>query len=232
MAWPCEFGVNRPSTSILRTDCGDNSGMEIFSIVFMLGLVAMVLNGNAQRKRLGQLAGKLRPYQIERNMESLIEGYLRAVGEGDPVRQQQVWGALAATEQSLSQQLSRLVEDLRQDKETSWRMSGVPFQALLADKLPPSSSFDLAALMQMHAQGVAACARHPEEETPAERKQRAFTMTAELLLMQHSCHWYCRSLSMASARLQARHSTSYQQVVSAVSSATRQTYTKITSLPF
>lgn len=39
--------------------------MEIFSIVFMLGLAAMVLNANAQRKRLAFLAGHLRPYQIE-----------------------------------------------------------------------------------------------------------------------------------------------------------------------
>jgi hypothetical protein len=29
--------------------------------------------------------------------------------------------------------------------------------------------------------------------TPQQRKRRAFTMTAELMLMQHTCHWFCRS---------------------------------------
>ena len=152
--------------------------MEIFSIVFMLGLAAMVLNANAQRKRLAFLAGHLRPYQIEKQMESLIDGYLRALGEADPVRQQQVWGTLSTIEQSLSDQVARLAQDLHRVDATQTRMSGVPLQALLADKLPDSSVLDLRALMEVHAQGVAASARHPDDETPEARKQRAFMMTA------------------------------------------------------
>ena len=205
--------------------------MEIFSIVFMLGLAAMVLNANAQRKRLAFLAGHLRPYQIEKQMESLIDGYLRALGESDPVRQQQVWGTLSTIEQSLSDQVARLAQDLHRVDATQTRMSGVPLQALLADKLPDSSVLDLRALMEVHAQGVAASARHPDDETPAARKQRAFMMTAELMLMQHSCHWFCRSLALASARLQAKHNTPYRQVVASVSQATRQAYTRLTSFP-
>ena len=205
--------------------------MEIFSIVFMLGLAAMVLNANAQRKRLAFLAGHLRPYQIEKQMESLIDGYLRALGESDPVRQQQVWGTLSTIEQSLSDQVARLAQDLHRVDATQTRMSGVPLQALLADKLPDSSVLDLRALMEVHAQGVAASARHPDDETPEARKQRAFMMTAELMLMQHSCHWYCRSLALASARLQAKHNTPYRQVVASVSQATRQAYTRLTSFP-
>ena len=205
--------------------------MEIFSIVFMLGLAAMVLNANAQRKRLAFLAGQLRPYQIEKQMESLIDGYLRALGESDPARQQQVWGTLDATEQSLSQQVTRLAEDLQRADPAQTRMSGVPLQALLADKLPDSAVLDLRALIQVHAQGIAALARHPDEETPAARKQRAYTMSAELLLLQHSCHWYCRSLALASARLQAKHDTPYRQVVQSVSNGTRQAYARLTNYP-
>ena len=33
-------------------------------------------------------------------------------------------------------------------------------------------------------------------------------MSAELFLMQHTCHWYCRSRAVASARMLARHKTS------------------------
>ena len=201
--------------------------MEIFSIVFMLGLAAMVLNANAQRKRLAFLAGQLRPYQIEKQMESLIDGYLRALGESDPVRQQQVWGTLSTIEQSLSDQVARLAQDLHRVDATQTRMSGVPLQALLADKLPDSSVLDLRALMEVHAQGVAASARHPDDETPEARKQRAFMMTAELMLMQHSCHWFCRSATVASVRLIALHQTSYEQVLEGVSPATRAAYRQL-----
>lgn len=49
-----------------------------------------------------------------------------------------------------------------------------------------------------------------------ERKRRAFTMTAELMLMQHTCHWFCRSRTVASMRLLARHKTAYEQVLQSV----------------
>ena len=202
--------------------------MEIFSIVFMLGLAAMVLNANAQRKRLAFLAGHLRPYQIEKQMESLIDGYLRALGESDPVRQQQVWGTLSTIEQSLSDQVARLAQDLHRVDATQTRMSGVPLQALLADKLPDSSVLDLRALMEVHAQGVAASARHPDDETPEARKQRAFMMTAELMLMQHSCHWFCKSKTVASARMLARHQTPHAQLLASVSPETRRSYLALT----
>jgi hypothetical protein len=45
-----------------------------------------------------------------------------------------------------------------------------------------------------------------------------------MLLMQHTCHWYCRSKSVASARMSARHRTSYEQLVGAVLPQTRQEY--------
>jgi len=55
-------------------------------------------------------------------------------------------------------------------------------------------------------------------------------MSAELFLMQHSCHWFCRSRAVASARLQARHQTSHAQVLAAVSPATREAYRKLTGV--
>jgi hypothetical protein len=42
--------------------------------------------------------------------------------------------------------------------------------------------------------------------------------------MQHSCHWFCRSKVVASARMLARHKTSYEQLLAAVSPETRQAY--------
>jgi hypothetical protein len=45
-----------------------------------------------------------------------------------------------------------------------------------------------------------------------------------MLLLQHTCHWFCRSKSLASARMLARHRTSYAQLVDAVLPQTRTDY--------
>jgi uncharacterized RmlC-like cupin family protein len=45
--------------------------------------------------------------------------------------------------------------------------------------------------------------------------------------MQHTCHWYCKSKTVASARLLARHHTSYEQVLAAVSAETRTAYGRL-----
>jgi hypothetical protein len=55
-------------------------------------------------------------------------------------------------------------------------------------------------------------------------KERAYMLLAELFLLQHSCHWYCRSKMVASARLLARHQSPYAQVLGSVSLATRKAY--------
>ena len=55
-------------------------------------------------------------------------------------------------------------------------------------------------------------------------RERAFTLSAELFLMQHSCHWFCRSRTIASARLLARHQTPHAQVLASVSPETRNAY--------
>lgn len=59
---------------------------------------------------------------------------------------------------------------------------------------------------------------------PLPHKAKAFTLMAELLLLQHTCHWFCRSKLVASARLLARHQTPYAQVLASVAPQTRQAY--------
>lgn len=59
-------------------------------------------------------------------------------------------------------------------------------------------------------------------------RDKAFTMTAELLLMQHTCHWFCKSKTVASARTLARHQTPHAQLVAAVSPETRAAYLALT----
>ena len=78
--------------------------------------------------------------------------------------------------------------------------------------------------MQIHAQGLEDATRSTQTVDP---KGRAFTITAELMLMQHSCHWFCRSKTVASARLLARHKTRYEQVLAAVTPSTRNAYNRL-----
>ena len=56
------------------------------------------------------------------------------------------------------------------------------------------------------------------------RSSDAHMLLAEILLLQHSCHWYCRSYTIASARLLARHQTRHEQALQAVSETTRAAY--------
>jgi hypothetical protein len=54
---------------------------------------------------------------------------------------------------------------------------------------------------------------------------------AEMFLMQHSCHWFCRSKTIASARMLAQHQTRYEQALDAVSPETREAYLAVINGP-
>ena len=91
--------------------------------------------------------------------------------------------------------------------------------------LLPGSTFDFRQAMGVHAKGI--CQAVQSDDPPANPKDKAFTMLAELFLMQHSCHWFCRSATVASVRLIALHQTSYEQVLEGVSPATRAAYRQL-----
>ncbi|MDB5732876.1 MAG: hypothetical protein JWQ03_2771, partial [Variovorax sp.] len=46
----------------------------------------------------------------------------------------------------------------------------------------------------------------------------------ELFLKQHTCHWFCKSRTTASARMLARHKTSSKPVLESVDANTRADY--------
>ena len=79
-------------------------------------------------------------------------------------------------------------------------------------------------VLAVHAKGIANVVANAKGLSP---RDKAFALTAELYLMQHSCHWFCKSKNVASARLLARHKTSYAQVLEAVTPATRDAYERV-----
>jgi hypothetical protein len=171
------------------------------------------------------LGGYLSRYSIESLMEALITGYLRAL-DGDGARQAQVWSHLGPQEERLRDQLDALATAMSDVWGDSVRISTLPVALPWADKLFPRQTFDLRQALRIHADGFAGTMNDASIQNP---KDRAFMLTAEMLLLQHTCHWFCRSKTVASARLAARHATRYEQVVSAVSSATRQAYSRLFS---
>lgn len=201
--------------------------MDLFLVVTLAAIGTYMLNAQQQRRRIALLGRHLQPYQIERLMETLIQGYLRAMGEQNPERRAQVLGMLEGTEAQLCEQFERLAADFRRVPAELARVSRLPLSLPFAQQLFPAASFDMREALALHARGIALVARNEAGRSP---RDKAYTMTAELLLMQHTCHWYCKSKAIASARVLARHQSPYAQIVASVSPETRAAYAALTGL--
>jgi hypothetical protein len=195
--------------------------MEIFVLAMLIAIVAYVLRARDSSRRIALLGSHLGKYQIEKLMESLTEGYQRALGENDAERRQQIWHLLDSTESKLSEQFNSFVAEFSTVQEEEARVSKLPVPIPFADKLFPGATFDLRKVLLVHAQGLSNAAQNRLQRTP---KDKAFAMSAELYLMQHSCHWFCKSKTVASARMQMRHQTSYAQLLASVPAPTRRAY--------
>lgn len=187
----------------------------------LIAVAYVVFKGRLQRQRIALLAERLRPYRIEKLMETLAEGYGRALGETDPDRQAQVWALMHGHEAALASQFRRFATDMARLAPGSTQVSTLPVALPHAERLWPSASFDLRDALELHARGIERAVANPDGLPP---KARAFLLSAEMYLMQHTCHWYCKSKTVASARLLVRHKTEYGKTVAAVSPQTRQAY--------
>lgn len=198
--------------------------LEFWILLSLLALIGWVHKSKLQQLRKTLLARQLQPFQIEKMMETLTEGYLRALGETDPERQNSIWSLLARTEEDLNVQFQHFALNFAQLDARLTRLSNWPLCVPYAEHMAPASVFDMRKVFSVHAHGIT---RAIENTAHYSAKDKAFTLTAELLLMQHSCHWFCKSKTVASARLLARHQTAYAQVLAAVSPETRQAYLQL-----
>ena len=199
--------------------------MEFFVLAVLIAVVAFLLKSKDSSRRIALLGRHLGQYQIEKLMESLTEGYQRALGESDEERRAQIWHLLDSTESKLSEQFNSFAAEFSTVDEREARVSKLPIAIPFADKLLPDATFDLRKLLLVHAQGISGAATNSGQRTA---KGKAFAMSAELYLMQHSCHWFCKSRAVASARLQMRHKTSYAQLLESVPADTRRAYGALT----
>jgi hypothetical protein len=189
----------------------------LFSLALLLS-TCWLLKALQQRTRIAFLATFLSRYRVEKNLETVTQGYLRALGETDAARQAQVFDLLSPSERELCAQVTRLAADFATADAARTRVSKLPAWLPFAATLFPT--FDMRALLALHARGI--CKAMEADGRSA--RDRAFTVSAELFLLQHSCHWFCRSRLVASGRMLSAHRTSYPQLVAAVSPQTRAEY--------
>ena len=195
--------------------------MDILLLALFLSAGTWVLNAKEQRKRIALLGSHLAHYQIEKLMQTLTDGYLRALGENQEERRQQIWQLLSTTESQLSEQFGRFAAEFGRLSAADTRVSRLAIALPFADKVLPAFTFDMRQALAIHAKGIAHVVQNTGHLSP---KDRAYMMTAELFLMQHTCHWFCKSKTIATARMLARHQTPHEQLVASVSAETRKAY--------
>lgn len=199
--------------------------MDVLTLALLISTTVWVLNGKAQRRRVALLASQLGQYQIEKLMEALTDGYLRAMGETQDERRDQIWRLLSTTESQLAEQFNQFANAFGQLDAASTRVSRLPIALPYAEVWLPQATFDLRAALSVHARGITQVLHNSSHMSA---RDRAFMATAELLLMQHTCHWFCKSKTIASARMLARHKTPYEQLIASVSPETRAAYLSLT----
>lgn len=204
----------------MNGDAGmDNTGMDVSFWILVGAVCAFFYNRYDQARRVLMLRAQLQPYQLEQLMQTLLEGYLRAQGEADEERQRSIWQVMEGHETLVVSQLQRLASDTALLKGPLGRVSRLPLLLPGVTSWWPKACFELSQALRIHADGVTHVAHNADGLSP---RDKAFRMTAELLLFQHTCHWYCRSRTTASTRLVARHQTSHAQALAAASPATRE----------
>ncbi len=202
--------------------------MDLLVFFTLLAVGLYTLNQRDQRARIALLGSYLGKYRIEKLMEDLTQGYLRALGEADLDRQAAIWHLLSTSETELCEQFNTFVLDFSKVNEEQARVSKLAIALPYAAQWLPGSTFDMRKVLSVHAQAINQAASNSAQQTP---KDKAFTVMAELFLMQHTCHWFCRSKLTASARLLARHKTPYQQVLASVAAPTRRAYCALVGCP-
>ena len=199
---------------------------EIISLLAVVGVTVHWLNTQSRRVRTALLASQLQPFQIERLMQQLTEAYMRALGESESERQMQVLQQQQDAEEQLARQFQALARAFAQLPAPQARTLKLALPGI--DKVLPQATFDTRRVLQIHADGIERVVRNGTGRSP---RDKAFVLMAEMFLMQHSCHWFCRSKTIASARMLAQHKTRYEQALQAASPETREAYLALINGP-
>ncbi|MFT0547367.1 hypothetical protein ACMHYO_13660 [Allopusillimonas ginsengisoli] len=195
--------------------------METVLLLLMVAAVWQVLRVQYQRTHIALLGRHLASFQLERHMETLTQGYTRAIQEQNESRQIQVLETFSQTERAVAAQVQSLADVMQKESAQATGMGILSFCVPYAERFLPAAVRDFRKLLHIHAAGL----RHAvDNEDGKDAKSRAYRLSAELYLLQHSCHWFCKSRTVANARLLMRHKVNHQKVLESVSALTRSSY--------
>ncbi|MCQ9617030.1 hypothetical protein L1889_10225 [Paenalcaligenes niemegkensis] len=195
--------------------------MDIVIILLLAFLGWQILRVRYQRARIALLGRHLASLQLERHMETLTEGYTRAIREEPESRQLQVLDMLSQTERAVAAQAQSLADAMQKENLQAAGMSTLSLCVPYIERFLPAVTRDFRKLLHIHATGL----RHVvDNDSGWDAKSRAYHLSAELYLLQHSCHWFCKSRAVADARLLMRHQVNHQKVLDSVSEVTRSAY--------
>ncbi|NYT76474.1 hypothetical protein H0A71_05660 [Alcaligenaceae bacterium] len=195
--------------------------METVLILLMVAAAWQVLRVQYQRTHIALLGRHLASFQLERHMESLTQGYTRAIQEQNESRQIQVLETFGQTERAVAAQVQSLANAMQKESAQATGMGILPFCIPYAERFLPAAVRDFRNLLHIHAAGL----RHAvDNEDGKDAKSRAYRLSAELYLLQHSCHWFCKSRTVANARLLMQHKVNHQKVLESVCTETRSSY--------
>ena len=191
-------------------------------LTLLVAIVAWrVLCLRYQRAHITLLGRHLAGLQLERHMETLTQGYTRAINEKAETRQLQVLETFAQTERAVATQAQSLAHAMQKENARAASMITTKFCVPYAERFLPALTKDFRELLHIHATGL----RHVvDNEGRWDAKERAYRLSAELYLFQHSCHWFCKSRAVADARLVLRHQVTHQKALESVSAVTRSAY--------
>lgn len=196
--------------------------MDVALITLLtIAVIWQVSRVRYQRAHIALLGRHLANFQLERHMETLTQGYTRAIHEETETRQLQVLETFAQTERAVAAQIQSLANAMQKENAQACSMGTLSFYVPYAELLFPAKMRDFRKLLDIHASGL----RHVvDNENRWDLKTRAYHLSAELYLLQHSCHWFCKSRAVANARLVVRHQVHHQKVLDSVSDVTRSAY--------
>lgn len=195
--------------------------MDFVIILLVVFGIWQVLRARYQRAHITLLGSHLANLQLERHMETLTQGYTRAIHETDESRQLQVLETYAQTERAASAQMQTLANAMQKESAEATHMGSLSLCIPYVERVLPTMTRDFRELLKIHAAGL----RHVvDNESRWNAKTRAFHLSAELYLFQHSCHWFCKSRAVADARLAIRHQITHQKTLESVSDVTRSAY--------
>ncbi len=195
--------------------------MDVFLIALSLFVLWRLVCKRYQSAHIQLLAQHLLPYQLEKHIETLTQGYLRAIQTEDESRQLQIFDTLSPTEHTVAAQIQGLAQSMQTANQAQTQLCILAFCVPYVEKYLPSLTRDFRQLLLIHAEGIQHVVANEAGLSP---KERAFQLSAELYLFQNSCHWFCKSRNVANARLQVQHKVSYQKTLESVSGRTRQAY--------